>query len=108
MVPVNPRSKLSGAYRLFFGTLANEGRLQLINALRKKKLNVTQLCQITGFEQSLVSHNLTTLEYHGMVFRERQGRFRYYSVNEKTIKPLLDLIEVHMNEYCCKILTGER
>ncbi len=108
MVSPYPRNKLSGAYRLFFGTLANERRLQLINALRKKKLNVTQLCQTTGLEQSLVSHNLTILEYHGMVFRERVGKFRYYSVNEKTIKPLLDLIETHMNEYCCKILTGER
>ncbi len=96
------------AYQLFFGTLANETRLTLINVLREKPLNVTEICENTGFEQSLVSHNLKMLEYHGMVFKKQQGKFRYYSVNEKTIKPLLGLIDAHMEEYCCKIAAGKR
>lgn len=96
------------AYQLFFGTLANETRLTLINVLREKPLNVTEICKMTGFEQSLVSHNLKMLEYHGMVFKEQQGKFRYYAVNEKTIKPLLGLIDAHMEEYCCKIAVGKR
>ncbi len=96
------------AYELFFGTLANETRLALINVLRERPLNVTQICENTGFEQSLVSHNLKMLEYHGMVFKKQQGKFRYYTVNEKTIKPLLGLIDVHMKEYCCKIAAGKR
>lgn len=80
----------------------------LINVLRDKPLNVTQVCEATGFEQSLVSHNLRMLEYHGMVFKRSQGKFRYYTVNEKTIKPLLELIDAHMEEYCCKIAAGKR
>lgn len=103
-----PASKVSGAYRLFFGTLANDGRLQIINLLRQGKKNVSEICQKTGFEQSLVSHNLRMLEYHGMVFMVKKGKYRYYSVNEKTIKPLLELIDAHMKKYCCKILAGER
>ena len=96
------------AYQLFFSTLANETRLTLINALREKPLNVTQLCQTTDLEQSLVSHHLKMLEYHGMVFKNQQGKFRYYTVNEKTIKPLLEFIDAHMKEYCCKIAAGKR
>jgi len=96
------------SYQLFFGTLANETRLTLINVLREKPLNVTQICEATNLEQSLVSHNLKMLEHHGMVFKREQGKFRYYTVNEKTIKPLLEFIDAHMKEYCCKILAGKR
>ncbi len=102
------KNRMGKAYQLFFGTLANETRLTLINTLRQKPLNVTQICENTGFEQSLVSHHLKMLEYHGMVFKKEQGKFRYYTVNEKTIKPLLEFIDAHMKEYCCKILAGKR
>jgi len=70
--------------------------------------NVSEICRATGFEQSMVSHNLKELEYHGMVFMQKKGKFRYYSVNEKTITPLLELIDAHMKEYCCQILEGKR
>ena len=56
----------------------------------------------------MVSHNLKVLEYHGMVFMEKDGKFRYYSVNKKTIKPLLEFIDAHMEEYCCKLLEGTK
>lgn|SRR3989338_4060571 len=100
--------KLSGVYKLFFGTLANDSRLKIINTLRKGSQNVTEICRSTGFEQSMVSHNLQLLEYHGMVFVERKGKYRYYTVNQKTIQPLLEMIDVHMKTYCCKIMEGKR
>src|SRR3989338_7724281 len=95
-------------YRFFFGALANPNRLQIINALRDGKKNVGEICQTTEFEQTMVSHNLKILEHHGMVFMEKQGKFRYYRVNKKTIKPLLEFIDAHMEEYCCKILEKKR
>ena len=95
-------------YKFFFSALANPNRLQIINVLRQGKKNVGEICQATGFEQTMVSHNLKRLERCGMVFAEQQGKNRYYRVNEKTIKPLLEMIDAHMAKYCCKILTGER
>ncbi|MBI2146729.1 winged helix-turn-helix transcriptional regulator [Candidatus Woesearchaeota archaeon] len=100
--------KLPGAYKLFFGTLANDSRLKIVNLLRHGSKNVTEICHATGFEQSMVSHNLKMLEYHGMVFVAKKGKFRQYSLNEKTIKPLVELIDAHMKQYCCKILEGKR
>ena len=97
----------SDAYKLFFSSLANPNRLQIINLLRKGKKNVTEICQQTGFEQTMVSHNLKRLERCGMVFMEKDGKHRYYSVNKKTIKPLLELIDAHMKEFCCKILQNK-
>jgi len=96
------------AYPLFFGTLANEARLKIVNVLRAGAQNVSEICAQTKLEQSLVSHHLKMLEHHGMVFRKRQGRFRYYTLNTTTIKPLLELIEAHMKEYCYKIMAGKR
>lgn len=94
-------------YQFFFGALANPNRLQIINVLRQGKKNVGEICEATGFEQTMVSHNLKVLGYHGMVFMEKDGKFRYYAVNKKTIKPLLEFIDAHMEEYCCKLLEGK-
>lgn len=95
-------------YQFFFSALANPNRLQIINALRDSTKNVSQICESTGFEQTMVSHNLKVLEHHGMVFKEKQGKYRNYTVNTKTIKPLLEFIDSHMQEYCCKILEKEK
>lgn len=99
---------ISGAYGLFFSTLANGCRLKILNSLRNQPKNVTEISKTTGFEQSRVSHNLKELEYHGMIFKEKKGKFRYYRLNQKTIAPLIELIDAHMKQYCCKILEGKR
>ncbi len=93
---------------MFFSSLANMNRLKIINTLCQGRKNVKGICQATLFEQTMVSHNLKRLERCGMVFSEKKSKYRYYSVNKKTIKPLLKLIEAHMKEYCHKVLRGER
>ena len=105
---MNSSDNHAGGYSLFFGTLANEKRLAIMNILRKKSLCVSEICAKTGFEQTLVSHHLKMLEYHGMVFVKREGKYKYFSLNERTIQPLLELIDSHMKQYCCKILEGTR
>lgn len=95
-------------YKLFFSSLANLNRLGIIITLRQGKKTVSEICQTTGFEQTMVSHNLKRLEHCGMVFGEQNGKYRFYSVNQETIKPLLIMIDKHMEKYCCKILAGER
>lgn len=95
-------------YKIFFTSLANPHRLQIINILRAGSKNVTEICQETGFEQTMVSHNLRRLERCGMVFVEQNGKHRYYSLNKKTIKPLLKLIDTHMGQFCSKIHEGKR
>ena len=91
-------------YEIFFTSLANPNRLQIVTALRDGSKNVSEICRETGFEQTMVSHNLRRLERCGMVFAEKKGKNRYYTLNEKTIKPLLKLIDNHIKQYCCKVL----
>ena len=95
-------------YKLFFSSLANLNRLAIVQSLRQGKKTVGGICKSTGFEQTMVSHNLKRLEHCGMVFGEQNGKFRYYSVNQETIKPLLNMIDAHIKKYCCQILKGVR
>jgi len=95
------------AYELFFTSLSNPNRLAILNAIRKKSRNVSEICTSTGFEQTMVSHNLTRLQRCGMVFAEKKGKFKFYRVNNESIEPILNLIDKHMNKYCCKILEGK-
>ena len=99
---------LKKAYKIFFGTLANENRIRLINALRKETKCVHEITKELGFNQTTVSHNLKRLLRCGFVFVEKKGAHRYYSLNKKTIMPLMNLIDEHMHEYCEKIARGER
>ena len=59
-------------YKLFFGSLANPNRLQIINALREGRQNISEICKATGFERTMVSHNLKRLERCGMITIEKE------------------------------------
>ena len=92
------------AYKIFFGTLTSESRLKIINLLRKGRKNVSEIIKKLNLDQTSVSHDLSRLKKCGFVIVEIEGKFRYYKLNEKTIKPLIELIDKHLSEYCVHIL----
>jgi len=96
------------AYKIFFGTLANNNRLKIINLLRKGSKCVDEISKELNFNQTTVSHNLKRLLHCGFVFVEKKGKKRSYTLNKKTIKPLMNMIDNHMHGYCEKIARGER
>ncbi|MEK6893855.1 MAG: metalloregulator ArsR/SmtB family transcription factor [Nanoarchaeota archaeon] len=98
--------ELYGAYKIFFGTLVSESRLKIINLLRRGKKNVSELVEELKMDQTAVSHDLSRLKTCGFVFSERNGKFIYYYLNEKSIRSLMEIIEKHMSEYCIHILRG--
>ena len=95
---------ISKAYDYFFETLGNKRRLAIIDILRKGSKNVSQIIKQTGFEQSSVSHNLRRLERCGFVTVKKQGKERYYTLNQETIKPLIKLIDKHTKKFCSKCI----
>lgn len=96
--------ELYGAYKIFFGTLVSEPRLKIINFLRKGKKNVSGIMRELKLDQTTASHNLARLKHCGFVISDTLGKFRYYKLNEKTIRPLMELIEKHMAQHCIHIL----
>ena len=65
----------------FFSTLANPTRLAILEKLRGNPMNVTSLAEAIGQEQSMISHNLKTLERCNLVHSERKGKEKVYSIN---------------------------
>jgi DNA-binding transcriptional ArsR family regulator len=98
------KTTLKQPYKQFFGTLANQIRLDIIRNLRNKDKNVGSISDSTGYSQSTVSHSLKRLEECGFVSVKQDGKNRVYSLNQKTIKPLFELMEDHMNCFCKKIV----
>lgn len=94
------RISLREPYKQFFGTLSNQVRLDIVSSLSKKEKTVSEIVKETKYEQSTVSHNLKRLKTCGFVFVEQKGKERIYSLNKKTIKPLLELMNKHMNAHC--------
>ncbi|HLC54239.1 MAG TPA: metalloregulator ArsR/SmtB family transcription factor [Candidatus Nanoarchaeia archaeon] len=99
-------SEVYDAYKIFFGTLVSESRLKIIHLLRRGRKNVREIMSEFEMDQTSVSHDLARLKQCGFVNCRADGKFRYYSLNEKTIKPLMALIEKHMADYCIHILHG--
>ncbi len=97
-------SELYKSYKIFFGTLVSSSRLKIINLLRKGKKNVSEIMKELKMDQTAVSHDLARLKRCGFVSVEIDGKFRYYKLNEKTIKNLMGIIDKHMSEYCVHIL----
>ncbi len=102
------KSDVFGAYKIFFGTLVSDSRLKIINLLRDNKKNVSQIMGELGMDQTAVSHDLARLKKCGFVKAEVDGKFREYSLNDKTIKPLMNLIDTHMSEFCIHILNENK
>lgn len=85
-------------YEAFFGVLANQTRLKILDALTKKAMTVSELCKKLGLEQSLISHNLARMRCCGFVDCEQRGKTKVYKPNPEAIR-LIRGIQQHMKKY---------
>ena len=91
----------NSTYHIFFSNLANPLRIKIIEALKEKPMNVSELSTKLKVEQSKISHSLTKLKGCNIVDVEPNGKERIYSLNKKTIIPILELIDNHAKKNCC-------
>jgi len=90
---------ICNTYIQFFQTLADPSKLAIVTLLQKESKSVSEICNELNFEQSRVSHNLRKLKELGFVIVKPNGKERIYSIDEKSIKPLLKLIKTHVDKY---------
>lgn len=97
-------------YHIFFGNLSNKLRVDIISELKKGERSVLDLADILKVEQSKLSHSLAALRCCSIVNVKQVGKKRVYSLNKKTILPILKLIDKHENKYCeeCMAIAGKR
>ena len=74
-------------YKVFFETLGNRTRWDIVHLLLKRAYKATDIARTLGYEQSLISHHVRRLEHCGFVVVKKNGKERIYSLNKKTIQP---------------------
>lgn len=87
-------------YHVFFGNLANPLKTKILEALKEKQSSVNELSKKLKIEQSKLSHALSTLRYCNIVNVKQKGKERIYSLNKKTIVPILKIIDKHSRISC--------
>lgn len=87
-------------YHTFFTNLANPLKIKIISSLKEKEKNVSELVKELGVEQSKISHALKCLKECKIVKADPEGKSRVYSLNKKTILPMLELIDKHASIHC--------
>jgi DNA-binding transcriptional ArsR family regulator len=87
-------------YYIFFGNLANPLKIGIISLLKEKDMSVSEIAEKLGAEQSKLSHALKSLRDCSIVEVEQKGKKRIYSLNKKTILPMLEIIDSHEKEFC--------
>jgi len=87
-------------HKIFFETLGNKTRWDIVHLLQKKACRATEISETLGYEQSRISHNLRRLETCGFISFKQNGSERIYTLNKETIKPLLALMDKHINTFC--------
>lgn len=78
-------------------SLAHPRRLMILGHLTTGPKTVSELVELCEVSQSQMSHFLMRLSLEGLIQCEKEGRYRVYSIADKRLKKLLDLIQ---KEYC--------
>jgi len=93
------------SYNHFFMNFANKTKFDIIMALRNRPLSVLEIVKKVGKEQSAVSHDLRSLARCHILNSKKKGKQRIYSLNKRTVLPLLKIVERHVKKYCkrCKL-----
>jgi DNA-binding transcriptional ArsR family regulator len=76
----------------YFKALAETPRLKLLNAMRERERNVTELTELLGCSQANVSKHLALLATHGLVERNARGTSVYYRIADPRTYQLCDLV----------------
>ena len=93
--------KNSACYPLFFSTLSNNLRMDIVSSLADSPKSVSKLCKEINVEQSKISHALKILRTCNVVGFTRKGKEKIYKLNNDVVK-ILNLINEYERKNCKK------
>jgi len=69
--------------------LANPARLRIVNLLTTGERTVSELCELSGLKQSLVSQQLKILRLNNIVQCRKEVPRSYYSLTDRNVVRML-------------------
>ncbi len=72
--------------------MAHPIRVAIMALIEGEKMNVTQIYEKLGLEQSVVSHHLGILRDKGVLLSERDGKNVYYSYKNDLLSSVIECI----------------
>ncbi len=76
----------------FCRMMGNRNRLMILHALREGEMCVSDLTEILGVSQPVVSQHLAVLRKLGVVLMRRDGQHVFYSLSDPNISSACDMI----------------
>lgn len=73
-----------------FKVFSDPTRLKILELLRKKEHNVSEITERLNLKQSTVSQHLRMLKDCGVVSSKKESREVIYSIRDKKVKEVLD------------------
>lgn len=73
-----------------FKVFSDPTRLRILELLRKKERNVSEIMKLLDLKQSTVSQHLRMLKDCGVVTGRKESREVIYSIKDKKVKEVLD------------------
>lgn len=68
--------------------MSDENRLRIMDLLREKEYNATELLAVMDFGQSTLSHHMKLLMRAGVVNARKSGKWIHYSLNKEAFSKL--------------------
>lgn len=100
-------SRTEKPYHLCFETLSNQLRLQILEHLKQRPMNVTELAAALHAERSRISHSLQMLRVCSYVDAKKHGKEMVYTVRdgtplaaEQSGKSVFAIIDNHIDSHC--------
>ena len=78
----------------FIKILGDTSRLSIIKAISSDSRSVTEIINLTGLSQTLVSFHLRTLRDTGVVSTRKDGPFIYYNISNLALLDILEKLSV--------------
>ena len=70
----------------FYKALGDETRLKIIQMLSRREMCVCEIIDKLDMSQPAISHHLKILRQAGLVKDSREGKWIYYSLNDRVFK----------------------
>jgi len=105
-IPVNssnsqtPSDEACAAY---LKAVADPTRLAIIRALRVGPLSVSDIAELLEHEIGAVSHHLRVLYHADIVLTRRDGKYIYYSLNDRILRSNECKSESVLDFGCCRL-----